>query len=311
MHAISFVNPFKSSLIALFLALLIIGIEGVENQNLFWGPLHDSAHTFAAFLSTSLIISLLRPDSQTTGLRLAQIGGALFTAGIALELIQPAFGRSASFADIYYNFIGIVCALAMTASRHLNTAPKLCIRLVSVALLLSSLTIPAIGAATLSKRDQAIPSLLNFEDSWQRRLYRAGGSANLSLISKPKGWENGSTALKVDFPRTKYPGFSIPHIFPDWRDFKKLKLNVFSKSEELIHITLRVHDKQHDESYKDRFNQNLEIKPGLNSIEISLKEIQGRPEGRKMEMATIAGLTIFSVEPKEAFSLYFDDLRLE
>lgn len=311
MHAITIPNPFKSSLFALLLALLIAGIESVENQNLFWGPLHDSAHAFAFFLLTSLTISLLKPELQTTGFKLAQIGGAFFAAGIALEVIQPAFGRSASFTDIYYNFVGIVCALAIAASRHLNTLPKLCIRLVSLALLISSLTVPAFGAATLSKRNQAIPVLLNFEDSWQRRLYRAGGSANLSLIGKPTGWMNGSTALKVDFPTTKYPGFSVPHIFPDWRAFQRLKLSVFSKNEEIIYITLRIHDKQHDHDYTDRYNQRLEIKPGINQIEINLEEVQNKPEGRQMEMETIAGLAIFAASPKETFSLYFDDLRLE
>ena len=311
MHAITIPNPFKSSLIALLLALLIAGIESVENQNLFWGPLHDSAHAFAAFLLTSLTISLLKPELQATGLKLAQIGGAFFAAGIALELIQPAFGRSASFTDIYYNFVGIVCALAMAGSRHLNTIPKLSIRLVSLAILLSSLTVPVFGAATLSKRNQAIPSLLNFEDSWQRRLYRAGGRANLSLISNPTGWKNGSTALKVDFPTTKYPGFSVPHIFPDWRAFHSLKLSVFSKNEEIIYITLRIHDKQHDHDYTDRYNQRLEIKPGINQIEINLEEVQNKPEGRQMEMEKIAGLAIFAVSPEETFSLYFDDLRLE
>lgn len=311
MHAISIPNPFKSSLITLLLALLIIGIENVENQNLFWGPLHDSAHSFAAFLITCLAISLLKPEQQTSGFRLAQIGGAFFAAGIALELIQPAFGRSASFTDIYYNFVGIACALAITASRHLNTTPKLCIRLLSLSLLASSLSVPAIGAVTLHERNNLLPSLLSFEDSWQRRLYRAGNNANLSLITKPTGWTNGSTALKVDFAKTKYPGFSVPHIFPDWRNFSKLKLSVYSKNEATYFVTLRIHDKEHDNRYVDRYNQRLAIQSGLNEIEISLEEIQSQPEGRQMDMAEIAGLAIFAASPDETFSLYFDDLRLE
>lgn len=311
MHAISIPSPFKSSLIALLLALLIVGIESVENQNLFWGPLHDSAHAFAAYLCTALLISLLKSEQQTTGFRLAQIGGSLFATGIAIELIQPALGRSASFTDIYYNFVGIVCALAVSASRQLNPVPKACVRVISLALLLSSLTVPAIGAATLSKRNQAIPSLLNFEDSWQRRLYRAGGSANLSLISKPKGWENASTALKVDFPTTKYPGVSVPHVFPDWRNYHFLKLSIFSKNQDTIALTIRIHDKKHNHSYEDRYNQRFEIQPGTNDIEIELSAVQHAPKARQMDMGEVTGLAMFAAQPEETFSLYFDDLRLE
>ena len=272
--------------------------------------MHDSVHTIAAFLATSLAISLLKTE-QTKGLQLAQIGGLLFAAGIALELVQPSFGRSASFADIYYNFVGIIAALAISASRRLKTPKRMAIHLLSIILLASSFTLPAIGAITLHKRNKSLPSLLNFEESWQQRLYRAGDGSNLSITSQPQGWQNSSTTLKVDFQKTHYPGFSIPHIYPDWRGFKTLKLSVFSKNDEEKRITIRVHDEAHDNRYQDRYNQSFLIQPGLNPIEISLQEIRQRPEGREMDMGNIAGLAIFSVSPQEIFSLYFDELKLE
>lgn len=272
--------------------------------------MHDSVHTLAAFLVTALAISLLKPE-QIKGLQLAQIGGVLFAAGIALELIQPSFGRSASFTDIYYNFVGIVAALTISASRKFETPQRIGIHLVCILLLASSFTVPAIGALTLHKRNESLPSLLNFEESWQRQLYRAGDTANLSITHQPQGWENSSTTLKVDFQKTNYPGFSIPHIYPDWRGFSALKLSVFSKNDQTQRITIRVHDEHHNQRYQDRYNESFLIQPGLNQIAIDLDDIKQRPEGRDLDMENIAGLAIFSASPKEIFSLYFDDLRLE
>ena len=304
-------SPAKSSLIAVTLLLSIAGIESVENQNLFWGPLHDSAHALVAFLITSLCISLLKSEQQTSGLRLAQIGGALFAAGIAVELLQPAFGRSASFTDIYYNFAGIVSALAITISSRLARAPKISIVMASMILLTSCLTVPFIGAATLYQRDAKLPVLLDFEDNWQRRLYRAGGGANLSLTRNPKGWKNTSTTLKIDFPTTRYPGVSAPHIYRDWSDYDRLSFEVFSKNEQAHAITLRVHDEVHDHNYADRYNQRFSIHPGLNVIEINLEDVRKRPKKREMDMTSIAGFAIFSASPTETFSLYVDNFRLD
>lgn len=303
-------RPAQSCFLACLLVVVIAGIESVKNQNLFWGPMHDSVHTLAAFLATALAISLLKPE-QIKGLQLAQIGGALFAAGIAVELIQPSFGRSASFTDIYYNFVGIVAALAIGASRKFKTPQRIGTHLLCIFLIASSFTVPAIGALTLHKRNESLPSLLNFEESWQQRLYRAGGSANLSITSRPQGWENSSTTLKVDFQKTNYPGFSIPHIYPDWRGFDTIKLSVFSKNDEAQRITIRVHDEHHNQRYQDRYNENFVIQPGLNQLIIELNAIKQRPEGRDMDMENIAGLAMFSASPKEIFSLYFDDLRLE
>ncbi|MCH2159989.1 MAG: hypothetical protein MK096_14570 [Oleiphilaceae bacterium] len=296
----------------IYLACLIgisVGIENVSNQNLFWGPLHDSAHTYILFFLTLLLSHLAR--AKDSGLKLIQVGGFCFIIGIAIELSQPFFQRSASFIDIYYNFIGICSAILIIVSTQRTFKKKIIVRFFALFLLFSAMFVPAHGAYTLYQRQAELPSLLNFEHAWQMRLYRPGDKASLSLVSKPKGWDNPSTTLKVDFATTTYPGFSVPHIHGDWSDFNQFRIDIFSKSDTPQKLTLRIHDKTHNHEYVDRFNRSFEIQKGVNKISIPLSEISEAPQGRAMDMKHIQSLALFSAKPEQGFSLYFDNLRLD
>jgi len=304
------------------LVLLVIWVESLQNQNLFWGPLHDSAHAFAFFLLTRLLTLLhsklastgtVHHDQAlpiTSGLVLAKIGGACFALGIVIEITQPLFGRSASFNDISYNFFGILSAITYEISKHQQTALKLALKSITIILLTSALFIPLSGAYTLKQRQDLLPFLLDFEHRWQQRIYRAGGKANLSLTHDVAGWPNTSTSLKVDFVQTTYPGFSIPHVSGDWSGYSYLSVEVYSKLKAPKNLTLRIHDKHHTHEHNDRFNRTVEIQPGHTTIQISLDEMIHTPKTRALDIENIAGIGVFSSNPTEDFSLYFDNFKL-
>lgn len=301
---------------------LVIGVESLQNQNLFWGPLHDSAHTYAMFLITWLLLQLFSSAASNESIdeqsvkatNSVVIIGGVFLAGIAIEIIQPYFGRSASFLDIYYNLVGISCAGGVFAlSRRKEPAKTRHVAAyIGITLLLaSSLFLPILGAYTLRAQDQSLPKLLDFEDTWQQRLWRAGGTGLASLIKAPSGWEeNKSTALQITFNPGKYPGFNFAHPPKNWSKYSYLSFEVFSKNDSAHKLTLRIHDDAHSQDYADRFNKTLEIKRGLNKIEIPLSEIQNAPNSRAMALDEIAGMALFMVQPEGSPSLYFDNLAL-
>jgi len=295
------------------LLIWIFTVEKIASQNLFWGPFHDSAHAVAFFLLVLCINSFMLHIGKLEdrlGFRLALIGSGCFLGGILIELVQPLLNRSSSMADIIYNFAGITAALITIVSKHKHTIYRLALFCIALSLLISAFFIPIYGAFTLSKRNELFPVLLDFEHSWQTQLYRANKQTNASLISQPSGWENDSTTLKIDFIEGKYPGFSIPHIAPNWSSYDTLQFEVFSSGSTTRHLTLRVHDLQHDHSYSDRFNKTFQIQPGLNTISVLLSDIQSAPATRVLDLNRIAGVALFSSAPRESFSLYFDNLRL-
>ncbi len=306
----------------LALICLVIATEMLEDQNLFWGPLHDSAHTYAAFLVSWVLLLLFSSaeNNDHEGRRNTKatssivILGATFLIGIAIEIIQPFFNRSASFLDIYYNFVGVCCAGATYAlSRQKGKLKaRFIAAYIGIALVLaSSLLLPALGAYTLRIQEKSLPQLLDFESAWQQRVWRSGGQSHTSLIKAPRGWEeNSSTALQVTFNPGQYPGFNFAHPPKDWTGYSKLRFEVFSKTEKLQRISLRIHDGEHSQEYTDRFNKSFEIRQGVNSLEIPLSEIQNAPQLRKMNLSNVAGFAIFMVNPEDSPSLYFDNLSL-
>lgn len=304
--------PALLTLTTLLVACIVI-IESIRKQDLIWGPLHDSSHSFVFFLVSLIGYLLFSLRTSQRGLRIALVAGGCFLTGIAIELVQPFVGRSASFNDIYYNFIGIssgaLLFLALTSKDQGKR--KITLGLTSILLLGSSLTVPGIGYYTYMKRDTLMPELLNFEEPWQRRLWRAGGGAHASVVDAPSEWQQGSKVVRIDYPKRSYPGLTIKHVSPDWSDYQTLSFSVFSKLETPQQLTLRVNDRAHIHQYSDRFNQRIVVHPGLNQIQIGLDTIMKAPKDREMNIDSIAELAIFAVKPSTTFTLYFDDFRLE
>ena len=317
-------RPLSATIYGVVLFSIVFSVDSIANQNLFWGPLYNSAHAFVFFFMAQFLISVfIENDSKDSGAKLSAIAGTCFATGIVIELAQPFFGRDSSFTDIYFNFIGIMSAIAFEVSKYTQLKRKISIRVVACLVLFSALTVPLIGASTISDRNTKMPVLLDFEDNWQTRLYRAGGEANLSIAKAPKGWGNLSNTLKVTYATSKYPGFNVAHVTPNWTlnststsatnsaNGRSLRFDVFSKNTSKRKITLRIHDAEHTHAYDDRFNRTFIVQPGSNTYSIPLSEVKRAPSNRTMDLTNIAGFAIFSANPEEEFALYFDDFKLE
>jgi hypothetical protein len=76
-------------------------------------------------------------------------------------------------------------------------------------------------------------------------------------------------------------------------------------------MTLRIHDRWHTQEYRDRYNREFVIPPGVNQIRVPVGQIAGAPAGRRMDLAAIDGVGMFVVRPESNFVLYFDNFRLE
>jgi hypothetical protein len=161
-------------------------------------------------------------------------------------------------------------------------------------------------------RDAAYPRICGFEAAWEGKFVSAH-EADLEKTQPPEGWgrKPSDRVGHVVFRPGAYPGLSIGEPHPDWRGFEVLVFDVYSELPEPVELVLRIHDRDHNDNYWDRFNRTLVIHPGASRISIPLRDVQTAPRGREMDMSRICGLVLFADHPREPFDLCFDDFRLE
>ncbi len=71
-------------------------------------------------------------------------------------------------------------------------------------------------------------------------------------------------------------------------------------------LTIRVHDAKHNQDFSDRFNIRLQIRPGLNEIEIMLSQVVRGPSDREPDLENVAGIGLFVQKQDD-----FDRLEIE
>jgi hypothetical protein len=92
-----------------------------------------------------------------------------------------------------------------------------------------------------------------------------------------------------------------------------LNLRLYNPSAEPLWITCRIHGLAHETgnmAYSDRFNRRFPLQQGWNDLRIELAEVAYAPKTRRMDMAQIVNLGLFTVTVQKSRTLYLDDVRL-
>lgn len=87
------------------------------------------------------------------------------------------------------------------------------------------------------------------------------------------------------------------NVYPDWRDYEELAIDIEVRSMEPFQLTVRVHDEDHlrgSQPHSDRYNRYFVLDPGRTVIGIPLGEIAQGPADRQLDLASIDGLVLFS-----------------
>ena len=323
----------ESFFVAFVLILTIYYVDQIDESNLFWRAIQDSSHTLVFFLGTYLSLRCMTAlrlfPSFTNGARIALVLSLSFIAGITIEIVQPFFGRSASFLDIWYDLLGCTAgALIFYLRVHLpnqerqnhaqehgksrSALKKAGLILTTIAVLSISCILPAYYYRVLTLQDTAMPMLFNFDADWEKEFLQLQAGAHLSIVDAPEGWtEHDSKVAKLTLSSQHYPGLTFRDIPRDWSKYQFLILEMFSKQNPTNAITLRIHDQQHNNRYQDRFNLSLKLSAGLNEIKIPLRHVSLAPTNREMNLQQIAGMALFTIKPQSPSSIYLDNIRLE
>lgn len=304
-------------LAGLFLALASIPLTArVPNphNSILLTQLHNCAHSllFFAFHLLSLFVGrhLIARGFLTFGvaLNITLASGLSFSVGLAIELIQPYVGRSASWGDVGRNSLGILAA----NGAFLAIIPEIRVLLIKITgalLVIGALTfslVPAVPWAYAELlRGQAFPLLNNYDSPHLNRYVFAAAGAKVDILKAPALWEgNHSQVAKVVFTQGKtYPGMMLRNPVNDWSDYSMLVFDAYSPNPTAEVIAINIYSSE--KGRRPYLHHKFVIEPGLGTYQLKL------PERLSLQQHHITYAIWHALHPQRTTIMYFDEIRLE
>ncbi len=114
----------------------------------------------------------------------------------------------------------------------------------------------------------------------------------------------------VDASPGQYPGFILLEPFPDWRGYDTLEIDIFLDDAAPRVFVLRVHDRQHNNQYADRYNSSVQLEPGFQTLQFDLMQVKEGPANRQLLLNEIDGVTLFMYQLERPLTFYLGEMRL-
>lgn len=277
----------------------------------FFNSLHVSVFAVIAlslFVAMSVFTGSTRAQSATIA------GIIAIVLGIISEAAQIPGPRDASVEDLLSNTGGAIGALlvvlATTGDRSASKISRVVFFVAGSAILLAALLPMILVSAAYLERNYRKPLLVSFDSRFARTFIRTQNATLELLVQSPAKRKIGQVSLD----NGAWPGLIFHDIWPDWRPYSVLTIDLALAGDAPLDINIRVHDRLHkqgDQPYRDRFNMTHAMQPGRYTLRIPLEKIRNAPKGRKMDLSQIDGIVVFC-SPKNA-GRQFDllEIRLE
>lgn len=256
--------------------------------------------TIAAFLVATLLP--LPHQWRLSAAVVAAIGVA-----IAIEVIQPAFGRSASREDIRVGLLGV---LAGSAAIELWHRRQWLLRALYIAVILvaAGVSLRPAYKEWQAKRWQKnrYPLLASFEESLELRVWHIHGTREVTgtiAISSARA-THGRRSLEVRTPARAWNsvGYSIGH--RNWSDARAFALDIFV-TDQLSRIQVVLQDRS-----SRKLERWLTLRPGWNNARISLTELRERAGAETPDLRKMRYLTLSVPKSDPAHVYYVDNVRV-
>jgi hypothetical protein len=302
----------QTKIVLLVIALAVLGSVTLRDDTRLTQELENAAHAPVFGIASLVLLSTLKGDRKKRHL-LAWAGAVVL--GAAVEGLQAVEGRDAETLDVLRDGAGAASFLLAhwtlqggSAARGLRWT----LRTLAAGVLVLVFTPPALTGAAIAARYVRFPLIEDFESRWTRRLCSAG-AVRFDVVEAPGGFRKpgGNRVARIAFEPAEYSGWGIQGPFPDWSGHRELAFEVYSELPEPVRMTLRIHDRRHNQEYRDRYNMEFVIQPGITQIRVPLAQVKAAPAGRQMDLAAIDGIGMFVVRPERSFVLHFDGFRLE
>jgi VanZ family protein len=303
-------------LLAISIGLLLLLHFYVPTPSGLWTKaLLESLHVpiFGIVALSIFITTGLRGDWNPVQ-RVAAVCAATVVLSALSEGAQISGPRDASFDDLVSDWLGAGTALlfALAFSRHhpLRPAARLGFTLAGLASLLIALWPFISVSAAYIERNLQQPVLVSF-DAHLGGTFRRAQHTTLQLSHDPV---TGKRLGIITLEEGAWPGLLFNDIWPDWREYSALVIELSLEGSAPLEINVRVHDRAHklgEQPYKDRFNLSYELQPGRHTLRIPLEQIRNAPKGRQMDLSDIEGIVIFCSANNAGRQFQLVEIRLE
>lgn len=286
------------------------------------GPDFNSSRSFKAFWNTGHILyyallpyaifSLPSKKSAWPAIQIVVSLGLALILGIIVELVQSNFQRTPDAGDILRNIIGALGGIFFLLPARKNISPRPLHLLQTAAILLAATQIYPIAAALTDEHLAArqFPLLSGFETPYEIQRWR--GDCEFSIDDTVAA--SGRHAMRITMNTALYSGVNLHYFQENWSGYQWLQILAFNPSSKSLMITCRIHDRSHTQGtqpYEDRFNQQIRLTHGWNTILIDLAEVKNAPAHRQMDMQHIHGLGLFASALAHPVTIYIDDILLK
>jgi len=294
------------TLFALSMAFIPLNVR----SGTYFNDLVNLAHFPLLALTTVALFLILErlPASRQWQLSLAAVGA--FGIAVAIEIIQPAFGRTQSRGDLRVGLLGIFAA---SAGLEMWRGPRR--RWLQVCYVLA---ICAAGAVALrpiyntwherrleERLGPHYPLFDSFEMDHELNRWRIHGTevrvGKIAMVSRNAS--DGKRSLFVETPGHAWNSAGYEVLHRDWHAAGGFAFDLFV-TDNLAKIELQIQDNN-----DKRFRRWIPVKRGWNAVRIPLTEIRLPKEG-PLNFHDIRYLTVSVPDGDDAHTYYIDNVRL-
>lgn len=217
--------------------------------------------------------------------------------GLGTEVMQIWLPRDANLEDLRTDLLGAWIGLATFAvfDSRLRTLGR--IGLSSSGLIpFFILAVPLVTCIhAYARRQAAFPVLADYRLSFDDYFLQAQGTSRAHDLM-PEAWAgfSGEQAMRISFGTAAWPGLHFAEPAPDWRGYETLSIDVTNPNPAALPLSIRIHDRAHNNQYSDRFNTQIDLEPLARSVvRLPIMEISRAPRSRALDIDEISGLILF------------------
>lgn len=217
--------------------------------------------------------------------------------GVGTETMQVWLPRDANLEDLHTDLLGAWIGLAAFAvfDARLRTLGRIGIPL-SGLIPFFMLAVPLVTCIqAYARREAAFPVLADYRMSFDEYFLQAQGTSRAHDLM-PQTWAaySGEQAMRISFGTTTWPGLHFAEPAPDWRGYQTLAIDVTNPNSAALPLSIRIHDRAHNDQYSDRFNAQIELEPlGRTVVRLPIDDISRAPRSRNLDIDEVSGLILF------------------
>jgi len=295
--------------------LLLLHLVSPPTTGLWMQTFANSLHV-PVFGTIALCIFVLAGTIEGFDLRQRAVTaiGATFLLGALSEAAQIPGPRHASIEDLVSDWLGaagvVLLAMAISRAGSISRPLRGTVAIAGTSLLLIAVApLIQISAAYIERNIQK-PLIVSFDSHFGRRFFLLQ-HARLRLSRQA---ETGKNIANIVLLEGAWPGLIMHDVWPDWRAYSSLVIELGLSGDLPLDINIRVHDRLHtkgQQPHNDRFNMEYVLRPGVHTLRVPLARIMNGPANRQMDLSEIEGIVIFCSAGQAGRSFQLASIRLE